>query len=184
MGKKNTNTTKTTTKTTTQTYVLVLTGLPGSGKSTISTELEKVGWIRISQDELGSLSNCKQLFEKSLKKGRSVIVDRCNVHDKERKIWFNEAKRIGLTKENMESLYMNTPMDVCIKRVKNRLKHPTLGPDEGEEVIKSFGGTLKEPTEYEPEMRLNYSLIIQLTKNKANALHFLFKIIYICFYSI
>eukprot|EP01080_Neovahlkampfia_damariscottae_P005244 gene5244-8855_t len=149
MGKKSTST-KATKITNNKIFVLVLTGLPGSGKSTISTELEKSGWIRISQDELGSLSNCKQLFEKSLKKNRSVIVDRCNVHDKERKIWFNEAKRIGLTKENMESLFVNTPMEVCIKRVKNRLKHPTLGPDEGEEVIKSFGGTLKPPTEFEP----------------------------------
>jgi predicted kinase len=140
----------TTTKTNNQTFVLVLTGLPGSGKSTISTELEKSGWIRISQDELGSLQECKSLFEKSLKKGRSVIVDRCNVHDKERKIWTNDAKRFGIQKETMECLFINTPMEECIKRVQNRKKHPTLSPENGEEVIKSFGGSLKPPTEYEP----------------------------------
>jgi hypothetical protein len=45
--------------------------LKGSGKSFFSTNLEKFGFVRISQDELGSLKECKNLFEKTIKKGKS-----------------------------------------------------------------------------------------------------------------
>lgn len=130
-------------------FVVVLTGLPGSGKSYISCLLEKVGWNRVSQDELGNLQNCKDFFEKSIKKGKSVIVDRCNPHDKERKMWITEAKKLGIEKDCIESVFLDISDTECIKRVQNRKGHPTLSGDKAEEVISSFGTSLKAPTDYE-----------------------------------
>jgi atypical dual specificity phosphatase len=136
-------------KSNTKSFVVVCSGLPGSGKSTISTQLEKLGWIRVSQDDLGGLAFCKDLFEKSIKKGRSVIVDRCNPNDKERKIWILEAKKAGVEKSETECIYFDVSPEECVKRVKNRKGHPTLSGDNAEEVILSFGSSLKPPTEYE-----------------------------------
>jgi predicted kinase len=73
--------------------LLILSGLPGSGKSTIATQLEKNGWIRVNQDDLGSSDECKKALEKALKHKRSAILDRCNAHSKDRKMWINEAKK-------------------------------------------------------------------------------------------
>lgn len=72
-------------------YLIILCGLPGSGKSTLSHALVSFGWIRVNQDDLGSADECKKLLKKAMKHGKSVIIDRCNVHAKERKMWVNEV---------------------------------------------------------------------------------------------
>lgn len=127
--------------------VVILTGLPGSGKSYLSTQLETKGWVRVNQDDLGSVQECKKLFEKSLLKQKNVIVDRCNVHSKDRKMWITEAKRLGVS--NFECVFFNVPAEECITRVKNRKSHPTLKADNAEKVIKSFEKGLEKPIEKE-----------------------------------
>lgn len=57
-------------------FCLITCGLPGSGKSTISKELEKYGWIRVNQDDMGTQEECKKIMNKALKHGKSVVVDR------------------------------------------------------------------------------------------------------------
>eukprot|EP01127_Copromyxa_protea_P021302 TRINITY_DN7289_c0_g1_i2.p1 TRINITY_DN7289_c0_g1~~TRINITY_DN7289_c0_g1_i2.p1 ORF type:complete len:113 (+),score=18.27 TRINITY_DN7289_c0_g1_i2:140-478(+) len=56
--------------------LLVLVGLPGSGKSTVATQLEKSGWLRVNQDDLGSADECKKLLDKGLKHNQHVVLDR------------------------------------------------------------------------------------------------------------
>src|SRR5690606_41868988 len=80
---------------------LILTGLPGSGKSYLSTQLETKGWVRVNQDDLGSVQECKKLFEKSLLKQKNVIVDRCNVHSKDRKMRSEEHTSELQSRENL-----------------------------------------------------------------------------------
>jgi predicted kinase len=58
--------------------VLVMVGIPGSGKSTIANELVAMGWERVNQDDLGSRRVCETRMEDALKRGKSVVVDRCN----------------------------------------------------------------------------------------------------------
>jgi hypothetical protein len=67
--------------------VLVLCGLPGSGKSTFGSLLESLNddaslqanWTRVCQDDLRSRAACDAAVEKAVKNpmGR-VIIDRCN----------------------------------------------------------------------------------------------------------
>ncbi|KAJ1489667.1 hypothetical protein T484DRAFT_1779466 [Baffinella frigidus] len=40
--------------------LLVMVGIPGSGKSTIAKQLEARGWVWVSQDELGSRRRCEE----------------------------------------------------------------------------------------------------------------------------
>jgi tRNA splicing ligase len=69
--------------------VLILAGVPGvlsfiynctgSGKSTFANKLvELYGWERVNQDEMGTRKACELKTQQALKKGRSIIIDRCN----------------------------------------------------------------------------------------------------------
>jgi hypothetical protein len=60
--------------------VLLLVGLPGSGKSTLSEKFLKKGWWIISQDRLGSRNKCISEFRKALSRGRNIVVDRYDRH--------------------------------------------------------------------------------------------------------
>ena len=60
--------------------VLLLVGLPGSGKSTIASKLREKGWWVVCQDHLGSKEACVREMRRALDRGKSVVIDRygCN----------------------------------------------------------------------------------------------------------
>lgn len=131
--------------------MVVLVGLPGSGKSTFSTALESLGWVHINQDALGSAAACKKALEKAVKHGRNVVLDRCNVHAKERKMWITDAKSYCSEgqKYNFQALFMDTPIDVCKERAGARKGHATLDPEKAAEVIDDFAKNLVAPETFE-----------------------------------
>jgi hypothetical protein len=51
------------------------------------TDRRSPGWVRVNQDDLGDADQCKVVLRKALKHGKSVLLDRCNVHMKERKMF-------------------------------------------------------------------------------------------------
>eukprot|EP01123_Difflugia_compressa_P003117 TRINITY_DN1399_c0_g2_i1.p1 TRINITY_DN1399_c0_g2~~TRINITY_DN1399_c0_g2_i1.p1 ORF type:complete len:173 (-),score=35.07 TRINITY_DN1399_c0_g2_i1:124-642(-) len=128
-------------------FFLILVGLPGSGKSTIAIELEKQGWLRANQDELGTAAECQKVIAKALKHNVNVVLDRCNTMEKERKMFITEAKKQGATQ--IEVLFLDMGVDECKRRVQERRNHPTLSPENGDEVIDSFLRGFKPPGHWE-----------------------------------
>lgn len=58
-------------------HLLVLVGVPGSGKSTVAERLRKEGdWAVVSQDVLGDRRACESATAKFLRAGRNVVIDR------------------------------------------------------------------------------------------------------------
>jgi predicted kinase len=129
-------------------WLIILCGFPGSGKSTIATGLEKHGFIRINQDDLGTADECKKLLDKSLKHGRSCILDRCNIHPKDRKMWITNAKSVCPSVQ-VDLVWFNVDVETCKQRVKERKKHPTLSAENGDQVIEEFAKGFKPPQQYE-----------------------------------
>lgn len=111
--------------------MLVLCGLPGSGKSTFSGMLLKAlpGWTRVnqvrvedshmhthtgtrsrgqaltrSQDELGTRQACEALAEEALGAGHHVLVDRCNFNAQQRKTWVALAQKWNCARVRPELL--------------------------------------------------------------------------------
>ena len=132
--------------------LLLMCGLPASGKSTFSGELgvnpedaarKLPVWIRVSPDDLGTMEECKRTIAKQLKHRGSVVLDRCNASSKERQMFIREAKEFGPV--NVELLYFDVPADVCIARAKARKNHPTLDPNNAEKVINQFAATFRAP---------------------------------------
>jgi len=126
---------------------IVLCGLPGSGKSTFATHLEKSdsSWIKICQDELGSRAKCEEVLAKNFlgkNTTKRIVIDRCNIEPLERRGWLE----LAMWPENAVAIFFDVPADVCKSRVKNRENHPKIPYGHGAGIVDSFVKKLTPPT--------------------------------------
>ena len=145
--------------------IIILVGLPGSGKSYISSKLQEAhpNLVVVNGDTLGSQSECEELFMKGIKSKNPVVVDKCNVTVRTRKIWCDLAM---VDPSKVTLIWLDYPADECLNRVKSRVDHPTIRFGRGDSIVKSFVKQFEEPTEAE-----GYKRIIRIkTLHAANAL--------------
>jgi tRNA splicing ligase len=95
-----------------------------AGKSTAAKKLAASGWARVNQDEMGTRRVCEQRMEEALKKGQSVVVDRCNFDFTQRHTWVQLASKHGVGR--IEAVVFDTAADICKQRVTDREDHPTI----------------------------------------------------------
>ncbi|KAJ9531842.1 hypothetical protein V8C86DRAFT_2473460 [Haematococcus lacustris] len=110
--------------------VLVLVGIPGSGKSMVATDLAGAGWARLSRDDFFSEVAYIEAYKKLLRSSNDhIVVDRMNLSPKTRHLW------VRLAREDMKASGRPTVVialelllhpEVCLARVKSRRGHPTI----------------------------------------------------------
>ncbi|KAG6556035.1 hypothetical protein Mapa_001976 [Marchantia paleacea] len=108
--------------------LLILIGVPGSGKSTFCSKLMSNGaqpWIQICQDIIangkrGTKQQCLRQAESALLRRRSVVIDRCNIDIKQRQDFLELAARL---KVNCHAVVLNLPASLCIQRASHRVAH-------------------------------------------------------------
>lgn len=163
--------------------ILVLVGLPGSGKSTFASALHEYSYCKcVNQDELKSRGLCLSAASEALTSSTHVIIDRCNQTKKQRDHWIQLAK--GLVSKTGDStgdqslpdrivvhcVYLKVPPKVCIARCRSRLNHPTISPGEAEKVIRCMQSELQEPQQKEGFRRV---FIVESQKDYADSfIHF------------
>jgi predicted kinase len=139
--------------------LIIMSGVPGSGKSTYAKKLAEKEHIRICcmddiREKLGSVndqSRNKEVYgilmgaiKRELKKGNSVIVDNTSCSAKERTKYLNAFK--GLYKESACVFF-----DIGAEEAKKRCQKRELktGKIISDEVVDCFYNKLSPPTEEE-----------------------------------
>ena len=136
----------------------MLIGIPGSGKTTLSKELtvkynaKVISSDKVRQTVVGIKENdvfptVYRLCAEELKEDKNVILDATHITPKVRKRSFDALDEYKVEYEKI-AVYLDTPVDVCVKRVAIRNEDPTelhlpL------EVVESYHKNLIPPTEEE-----------------------------------
>ena len=152
--------------------VLMLKGLPASGKSTYAKELvaKDHNWVRVNKDDLRAMMNGgvfsgklekqivrieRKLAEDALKIGKSVVIDDTNFNPDHEEYFRRLAK---MYMEEFEVKFFDTPLEVCIERDNKRANGV------GETVIrKMYNQYLKpQPAVYERDETLPKAIICDI----------------------
>lgn len=152
------------------TKILMLRGLPASGKSTYAKELARTkGYIRVNKDDLRSMLNDgkytgknekrvlkieQMIVEEALTSGRNVIIDNTNFNP------IHEQKYLMIAKKHnaeLEVKFFDTPLEECIERDKKRANGV------GESVIrKMYKQYLAKKETYKPPVGAPKAVIVDI----------------------
>ncbi|GAA5895791.1 uncharacterized protein JCM6883_001622 [Sporobolomyces salmoneus] len=135
-----------TTRGTEQQYLVVLAGVVGSGKSTLSSAWSKAlpNWVRVNQDDLGDRRTCEQVLRSHLSQGRSAVLDRQNFDPGQRRTWMEIASEFPNVK--VVGMVMGTSKEDCRSRLMVRENHPTIdNPRLALDLLDKFSGLWEEP---------------------------------------
>jgi predicted kinase len=129
---------------TTPPRLIILAGLPGSGKSSLAAALERRGgWAVVNQDTLGNRRKCEAACARAFDRGDRVVVDRCNHDRSQRAHWTRLLAAAG--GGQVVAVWLTTPVDACVDRVLARPAHPTLAGPGAEDVVRRFEGSFAAP---------------------------------------
>ncbi|CAE6347854.1 unnamed protein product [Rhizoctonia solani] len=159
--------------------LLVLCGLPGSGKSWFSQAIVRRGgflgkdiggsrnlphsWRIISQDEAGSRSTCETDIGRTGQAGSRAILDRCNPTSEERRLWL----KLALWAQHPVLVWFDYEPQLCIDRAQDRERHPTLlaGP-RVRTAITSVKRSFQPPSDWKSE---GFQGLARITSFEASA---------------
>lgn len=145
--------------------LLMLIGIPGSGKTTHSKDLAKeydakvISTDRVRQTykdikEEDVFPTVYKLCSEELKANRNVILDATHITPKVRKRSFDALDLYNVSYEKV-AIYIDTPVEECIKRVEKRNQDPNelFLPLE---VIDSYGKNIIIPSKEEGFIEIHF----------------------------
>ena len=134
--------------------LIMLIGIPGSGKTTYSKELserysakvissDKVRQLYVGIDEKEVFPTVYKLCVEELKSGKNVILDATHITPKVRKRTFDALDAYGIAYDKV-AIFVDTPVEECNRRVEIRNQNPEelFLPLE---VISSYGQNIIPP---------------------------------------
>lgn len=133
-----------------QPALVMLVGLPGSGKSTFARQLvtagSAAGWTRVCQDELSG----RDAFESEVGRvakdhHKRLVLDRTNVKKSDRKAFLN----LAFNPKNAVCVFFDHSAEHCTERVAKRTDHPTIRYGGGQGAVRSMGKDLEPPDKAE-----------------------------------
>ncbi|CAM6083062.1 unnamed protein product [Calypogeia fissa] len=142
--------------------LLLLIGVPGSGKSTFCAKLMSNAaqpWTRICQDIIakgkkGTRKECLKQAGHVLAQKGSVVIDRCNIDKGQRSDFLQLAASFGV---EAHGVVLNLPQSVCIQRASKRIGHEGgVHAGNAGSVINRFASTRQPPVLSEGFSRITF----------------------------
>lgn len=127
--------------------ITLMVGPAGAGKSTLARQYKDNGYVYINQDSQGRQH--LDLFEKAIKAGEDVIIDRMGFTKQQRSRYLDLAKK---NEYKTEIVVLHQSYDVCLQRCITRQGHETI----------------KEETAAHSALNMFFSKYERVTNNEAN----------------
>jgi predicted kinase len=130
-------------------FMILLVGLPGSGKSTFANLLAQAmpyKFDRVNQDELKTRKQCIKFAKQALDQRKCVIIDRCNFDESQRQTWYDLAKSNNVA---VHGIILHVPIKLCIQRCQKRQGHETIKGEDAKKVVDIVNNKLKLPSHAE-----------------------------------
>lgn len=137
-----------------QPSMLLLAGLPGSGKSTFARSIVQAmpyKYARVNQDEMQTRQKCIIAAKKAMSTGLSVIVDRCNFDHAQRQVWYDVAAEYHYP---VDCVVFQVPVPLCIERCQQRDNHETVAPAQASRIVNTVHRQWQIPTRKEKKLSL------------------------------
>lgn len=147
--------------------LIVLCGLPGSGKSSLVSDLKAKNpgchFVIASRDTLGSREACANFVGTSFKSGhaRTVIIDQCHPSIADRK----ESLGWAFHPKNAIIVHVDIPCATCIARAQVRVDHPTLAPCSAATVISGRAKNVQVPRQQ--DLQNGFAAILTIRGKKS-----------------
>lgn len=129
--------------------MILLCGIPGSGKSTFAKSLERsmpYKFVRINQDDLGHRKRCEERARLVISQGKCPVIDRCNFDKEQRKHFISIAYEHGIP---VDCVVLETEIlvtvDECIQRCIERRGHPTIAPADARSIVIGMAKQMQPP---------------------------------------
>lgn len=115
--------------------LIILVGIPGSGKTTLAKKIEARGYLCLNADSIrqelwGNALDQREpekvfgilyrQLEELLALGKDIVIDNTNLNAKQRKPILELATKAGYT--DIQLWLLDVPLDLCLERNKNREK--------------------------------------------------------------
>ncbi len=97
----------------TQPQMILLIGIPGSGKSTFAATNIQPAFVRISQDVLRTRARVASALADALRERKNIVIDNTNVMRKERERFIIPAREAGY---RITGYYFQSIIEDCLRR--------------------------------------------------------------------
>ena len=113
--------------------LVILVGIPGSGKTTLAQRLVKKGYVWLNADtvrekifgDAAHQEDARQVYsilyeqiEKALAERLDIVIDNTNLNAKQRKPFLDRAYNAGY--KDIQLWLLDVPLDLCLERNRNR----------------------------------------------------------------